>query len=323
MAAGEITHRTIETNGIGMHLAEQGEGPLVLLCHGFPESWYSWRHQLKALAAAGFKAVAPDMRGYGQTDRPAEIDRYTLLHLVGDMVGVLDALGAETAVIAGHDWGAPVAWHAAQLRPDRFRGVIGLSVPFRPRGSSRPTSVMPQTDDALFYQLHLQEPGVAEVERDPNLTIRTVLFGASGEASSVREPGRGVGMVPRQSGFLRGLTSSPPLPPWLTQADVDFYVGEFSRTGFGGGLNWYRNIDRGWELMAPFAGLPVTAPALYIVGDRDLVMYFPGMDRLLPNLSKFVPQLRETIILPGCGHWTQQERPAEVNAAMIDFIRNL
>ena len=321
----EIAHRTIETNGIRMHIAEAGEGPLVLLCHGFPESWYSWRHQLKALAEAGFKAVAPDMRGYGQTDAPAEIEKYTLLHLVGDMVGVLDALGAETAVIAGHDWGAPVAWHAAQLRPDRFRAVIGLSVPFRPRGSSRPTSVMPQTDAAMFYQLYFQEPGVAEaeLERDAHLTVRAMLFGASGEGSRVRAPGDPVGMVPRKSGFLRGLTNPPPLPSWLTQADVDFYVAEFKRTGFRGGLNWYRNIDRGWELLAPFAGLKVMVPALYMLGDRDLVMYFPGMDRLLPNLAKFVPQLRETIILPGCGHWTQQERPAEVNAAMIDFVRSL
>ncbi|MDR3422265.1 MAG: alpha/beta hydrolase [Xanthobacteraceae bacterium] len=321
----DITHRTIETNGIRMHITEQGEGPLVLLCHGFPECWYSWRHQLNALAEAGFKAVAPDMRGYGQTDRPAEIEKYTLLHLVGDMVGVLDALEAETAVIAGHDWGAPVAWHAALLRPDRFRGVIGLSVPFRPRLAARPTSVMPQTDDALFYQLYFQEPGVAEaeLERDPQVTVRSLLYGASGEGSRLRAPGDAIGMVPRKSGFLRGLTSPPPLPSWLTQNDVDYYVGEFKRTGFRGGLNWYRNIDRSWELLAPFAGLRVMVPALYMIGDRDLVMHFKGMDQLLPNLAKFVPKLRETIILPGCGHWTQQERPAEVNAAMIDFLKTL
>lgn len=321
----EVTHRTIETNGIRMRIAEQGSGPLVLLCHGFPESWYSWRHQLAALADAGFTVVAPDMRGYGGTDAPAEIEKYTLLHLVGDMVGVLDALSTDTAVIAGHDWGAPVAWHAAQMRPDRFRGVIGLSVPFRPRGASPPTAKMPQNDEALFYQLYFQKPGVAEaeLERDPNLTIRAMLFGASGEGSHLRAPGEPVGMVPRQRGFLRGLSVAPPLPSWLTRADVDFYVGEFSRTGFRGGLNWYRNIDRNWELLAPFAGMKVAVPALYMVGDRDLVMYFPGMDRLLPNLANFVPKLRKTVVLPGCGHWTQQERPAEVNAAMIEFLREL
>jgi epoxide hydrolase A/B len=179
----ELTHRTIETNGIHTHLAEAGSGPLVVLCHGFPESWYSWRHQLPALAEAGFHAVAPDMRGYGRTDRPEEIDQYTLLHLVGDMVGLLDALGAEQAVIAGHDWGAPVAWHAALMRPDRFRGVIGLSVPFRPRGPMRPTTVMPQTDDAVFYQLYFQTPGIAEAEFEHDIRrfIRATLYSISGE----------------------------------------------------------------------------------------------------------------------------------------------
>ncbi len=180
----EITHRTVEANGIRIHLAEAGAGPLVVLCHGFPESWYSWRHQLRALSQAGYHAVAPDMRGYGETDRPEEIDRYTLLHLVGDMVGLIDALGADKAVIAGHDWGAPVAWHAALLRPDRFRGVVGLSVPFLPRGRVRPTSVMPQNEDAEFYQLYFQRPGVAEaeLEQDPRSTIRALLYSASGDA---------------------------------------------------------------------------------------------------------------------------------------------
>src|ERR1700723_3158865 len=182
----EPTHRTLDANGIRIHIDEQGSGPLVLLCHGFPESWYSWRHQLQALSQAGFHAVAPDMRGYGNTDGPADIERYTLLHLVGDMVGVLDALGDETAVIAGHDWGAPVAWHAALLRPDRFRAVIGLSVPYRPRGRVLPTSVMPQTDDAVFYQLHFQTPGVAEAELqlDVRTTIRNTLLRLSGDGPS-------------------------------------------------------------------------------------------------------------------------------------------
>src|SRR5215469_7060888 len=157
----EVTHRTVETNGIRMRLAEAGAGPLVLLCHGFPELWYSWRHQLPALAEAGFRVVAPDMRGYGQTDRPAAIDRYTLFHMVGDMVGLLDTLGAEHAVIAGHDWGAPVAWHAALLRPDRFRAVIGLSVPFRPRGPGGSTSAMPRDEGSMVDQLNFQQPGVA------------------------------------------------------------------------------------------------------------------------------------------------------------------
>jgi pimeloyl-ACP methyl ester carboxylesterase len=318
----EPTQRTIETNGIRMHLTEMGAGPLVVLCHGFPESCYSWRHQLPALAAAGFRAVAPDMRGYGGTDRPEAIDQYTLFHLVGDMVGLLDALGAEQAVIAGHDWGAPVAWLAALLRPDRFRGVIGLSVPFRPRGEVRPTSVMPQTDDAVFYQLYFQTPGVAEaeLERDVAHAMRAILCSISGEAPPAPGP---VGMVPRQGGLLAGMKNPAALPSWLSEADLHFYVKEFSRTGFRGGLNWYRNIDRNWELLAPFAGAKIMVPALYVAGDRDPVVSFPGTDQLIPNLANFVPQLRGTVMLPGCGHWTQQERAGEVNEAMIGFLRNL
>jgi pimeloyl-ACP methyl ester carboxylesterase len=324
----EVRHRIVDTNGIRLHVAEQGEGPLVLLCHGFPESWYSWRHQLRALAEAGFHAVAPDMRGYGQSEAPAEIERYTLLHLVGDMVGLLDALGEPTAVIAGHDWGAPVAWHSALLRPDRFRAVIGLSVPFRPRGSTRPTAAMARTDDAVFYQLYFQEPGVAEAElgRDVRSTVRRILYSGGGEGRRARV-GLGnpdaVGMVPRRGGFLSHTQDPAVLPPWLTEADVDFFAGEFSRTGFRGGLNWYRNIDRSWELLAPFAGARVTVPALYVAGDLDLVVAFRGMDQLIPNLSKFVPALRKTIMLPDCGHWTQQERPREVNAVVIEFLRSL
>jgi pimeloyl-ACP methyl ester carboxylesterase len=320
------SHRTIETNGIRMHVAEQGTGPLVVLCHGFPESWYSWRHQLLALAEAGFHAVAPDMRGYGGTDRPEAIDQYTLLHLIGDMVGLLDALGVEQAVIAGHDWGAPVAWHAALLRPDRFRGVIGLSVPYRPRGPVRPTSVMPQTENAVFYQLYFQTPGVAEAEFEHDIRrfIRGNLYSISGDLPG-REPV--TMMVPRQGGLLARWATHfaipETLPTWITEADVDFYAAEFARSGFRGGLNWYRNIDRNWELLAPFSGARVSVPALYIAGDRDVVLGFAGVKEVIANLSEFVPQLRRTIILPGCGHWTQQERASEVNAAMIDFLGRL
>ncbi len=323
----QIRHRSLDTNGLRMHIAELGHGPLVVLCHGFPESWYSWRHQLQALAEAGFHAVAPDMRGYGQTDRPEAIDQYTLFHLVGDIVGLIDALGYESAVVVGHDWGAPVAWHAALLRPDRVRAVIGLSVPFRPRGSARPTTLMPQTDDAVFYQLYFQEPGVAEaeLERDVRTTLRHIYYSASGDAP--RGPHTAgapdVGMVPRRGGLLSRMGALTSLPACMTENDLEFYVTEFSRTGFRGGLNWYRNIDRNWALLAPFAGAQVIVPALYVAGDRDLVVGFRGMDQLIPNLKKFVPQLRRTLMLPGCGHWTQQERPREVNAAMLDFLRSL
>ena len=328
----EPTQRMIESNGIRLNIAEQGNGPLVLLCHGFPESWYSWRRQLDALAAAGFHAVAPDMRGYGKSDAPEAIDQYTIFHLVGDLVGLLDALEARTAVIVGHDWGAAVAWQAARLRPDRFRAVAALSVPYRPRGEAPPTSVMPRTADAQFYQLYFQEPGVAEaeLERDPRATVRTMLYGASGEgAAAVRAAAASgaaaanLSMVPNDAGFLRGAAAPATLPAWLSEADIDFYAGEFKRSGFRGPLNYYRNVDRNWELMAAFAGVPVTVPALYVAGDRDLVVAFPGTDQLLANLKHFVPALRNIQMLPGCGHWTQQERPSEVNAAIIDFLRGL
>jgi pimeloyl-ACP methyl ester carboxylesterase len=328
----EPTQRMIESNGIRLNIAEQGNGPLVLLCHGFPESWYSWRHQIEALAAAGFRVVAPDMRGYGKSDAPEAIDQYTIFHLVGDLVGLLDALAVKTAVIVGHDWGATVAWQAARLRPDRFRAVAALSVPYRPRSEVRPTSVMPRTADAQFYQLYFQEPGVAEaeMERDPRSTVLAMLYGASGEGAAAMRAAAAsggaapnIGMVPKDGGFLRGAGAPTTLPPWLSEADIDFYAAEFKRSGFRGPLNYYRNIDRNWELMAAFAGAPVTVPALYVAGDRDMVVSFPGTEQLLANLRNFVPALSKIQMLPGCGHWTQQERPSEVNTAIIDFIRGL
>ena len=327
----ETTQRMIESNGIRLNIAEQGKGPLVLLCHGFPESWYSWRHQIEALAAAGFHAVAPDMRGYGKSDAPEAIDQYTIFHLVGDLVGLLDALEAPTAVIVGHDWGANIAWHAARLRPDRFRAVAALSVPFRPRGPARPTSVMPQTADAQFYMLYFQEPGVAEaeLERDPRAIVRNMLYGASGDGAAARAAAvsggaaPSIGMVPRGGGMMQGPGAPATLPSWLSEADIDFYAGEFKRSGFRGGLNYYRNIDRNWELTAAFADVKVTVPALYIAGDHDMVIAAPGTAEHLANLKQSVPALRNIQMLPGCGHWTQQERPSEVSAAIIEFVRGL
>jgi pimeloyl-ACP methyl ester carboxylesterase len=316
----QIVQKSIQANGIQMHVAEAGEGPAVLLCHGFPESWYSYRHQLVALANAGYRAIAPHMRGYGLTDKPEAIDQYTLLHLTGDMVGVLDALELKQAAIVGHDWGAPVAWHSALFRPDRFPAVVGLSVPFRPRGPARPTTVMPRTDDAIFYQLHFQQPGVAEadLEKDVRGSIRGVLFSLSGDGN----PAPSLSMVSKAGGGRLGHNAAPEkLPAWLSEADVDAYAAEFRKDGFRGGLNWYRNIDRNWELLAPWSGVRVEVPALYVAGDRDLVLLFRGMDQLLPNLKQFIPKLDQTIILPGCGHWTQQERPNEVNAALLAFLK--
>ena len=318
------SHRFVETNGIRMHVAEQGSGPLVVLLHGFPECWYSWRHQLGPLAAAGFHAVAPDQRGYCRTDRPERVDQYTILHLVGDVIGLLDAMGEEQAVVVGHDWGAPVAWTAALLRPDRVRGVAGLSVADNPRNPSGPP--IPMLRSALgdgFYMVHFQAPGVADAElgRDARAALRRLLYSASGDGPAGRG-GRGP-VVPAGGGFLDITIDPDTLPAWLTETDVDVFAKEFEQAGFTGGLNWYRNLDRNWELTAPWQGATVRPPALYVVGERDLVLSFPGARARLDRLRDSVPNLTRTVLLPGCGHWTQQERPDEVNAALIEFLRGL
>lgn len=304
-----------------MHIAEAGEGPAVVMLHGFPESWYSYRHQIAALAEAGYHAIAPDQRGYGGTDRPDDPAQYSQLHLVGDVIGLLDAIGVQEAVVVGHDWGAPVAWNAGLMRPDRIRGVVGLSVPYVPRGPMSMLQAMRSMLGDGFYMQYFQEPGVADAElaRDVRTTVRKMLYGASGDAPETRlQP-----VVPEGMGLLDVVPEPPSLPAWLTEEDIDFFTAEFERTGFTGGLNWYRAIELSWELTAPWTGAPITVPALYVTGDRDLVYAFPAMRDLIPVLSTFIPNLRETIILPGCGHWTQQERPDDVNEALIKFLAGL
>src|SRR5260370_11553635 len=267
-AMPEVTHRMVETNGIRLHVAEQGEGPLIILCHGFPECWYSWRHQLPALAKAGFRAVPTDLRGYGRSDRPEEVEKYTILDDIGDIVGLVDALGVEQAVIAGHDVGATIAWQAALLRPDRFRAVVALSVPFRSRGfggAVPPTTLMPRNENAVFYQLFLQTPEAeAALGRDLRRTFRSQLYSLSGD----RPPSVGGGefaggMVPRKGASL---TDPASLPAWVTESDIEVYVAEFSRSGFRGPLGWHRNVDRRWGLLAPFAGAAVALPAPFLSG---------------------------------------------------------
>ncbi|MEO8970503.1 MAG: alpha/beta hydrolase [Ktedonobacteraceae bacterium] len=298
-----------------MHIAEQGTGPLVLLLHGFPELWYSWEKQMTALAAAGYHAVAPDMRGYGQTDRPAKVEQYTHLHLVGDIVGLLDALGEQQAIVAGHDWGASVAWNLALFRPDRVRGVIGLSVPYSPRGKA---SILPIMRSALgngFYMSYFQQPGVAEAEFERNVrtTMRKFL---TADIS-------GAAVVPEGKGMLDVMSVPETLPAWLTGQDLDYFTAEFERTGFTGGLNWYRTIDLTWELMAPWQHALVMQPALFMAGENDITVSFPGARNGIANMRATVPNIKRTILLEDCGHWIGQERPAEVNAAMVEFIQGL
>ncbi len=297
-----------------MHIAEAGRGPLVLLLHGFPESWYSWRHQLTALAVAGYHAVAPDQRGYCQTGAPASVAEYTILHLTGDVIALMDALGADQAVVAGHDWGAPVAWHTALFRPDRVRGVVGLSVPYRPRGSSPPIATLRRQLGDAFYMVYFQQPGVADAElsRDPAMTFRTVLCSLSGEGPPMT-------LIPPGAGFLDAATDPGTLPSWLTQQDIDAYVTQYAQAGFTGPLNWYRNLDRNWELTAAWQHAPISVPAVFAAGDRDPVLSFVRPD----SLTTFVPRMTRSVILPGCGHWAQQERPAEITAVMLEFLAGL
>ncbi len=309
-----ITHRDVGANGIRLYIAEAGAGPLVILCHGFPESWYSWRHQLPALAGAGFHAVAPDMRGYGGTDAPAAVDAYHMLHLVGDVVGLVKALGHEQALLVGHDWGAAVVWQAALLRSDLFPAVAALSVPFRPRGAAAPLRLLRKAGLDNHYWFYFQEEGVAEreFERDPRLALRRMFTGLSGEGSPLT--------VPAGHGFLDGMTEAPDLPTWLTEADLDTMTADFARTGFRGGLNWYRNLDRNWELLAPWAGATITQPALFIAGSNDPVIAPIGGRSPIAAMQAALPQLAPPVLIDGAGHFIQQERPDDVNAALLPFL---
>lgn len=315
-----VSHRVIDVGGLPVHVAEAGTGPLIVLLHGFPECWYSWRHQLTALAEAGWHAVAPDQRGYCSTGGPDGAERYTMLHLTGDVIGLIDALGAEQAVVAGHDWGAPVAWNTALLRPDRIRGVIGLSVPYTPRGSTPPVQALRALFGDGFYICYFQHPGVADAElaRDPVATFRRLLYGASGDATA-----GGVPVVPAGGEFLDLSPEPVALPGWLTEGDIAVFADEFAESGFTKPLNWYRAMDLSWELTAAWQHAQVRVPAAYLAGDHDVAVSFLGGPAVIDQLRGTVPGLRTAKLLPGCGHWTQQERPREVNAAMIEFLSGL
>ena len=319
----EANHRFIETNSIKMHIAEQGQGPLVILCHGFPELWYSWRHQLPALAEAGYYVVAPDQRGYGQTDKPEAIEAYNILQLTGDIVGLVHALGEQQAIIVGHDWGAPVAWHCALLRPDIFRTVVLLSVPYLRRSWTdiRPTEAMKRmAGENQFYQLYFQQPGKAEaeLEADVGKSLRMLLYSASGDPSAEK---RWRFLFGKDEALLDSVTLPERLPPWLTEQEIAFFTGEFKRSGFRGGLNWYRNLDRMWELTPFLSGAKVNQPSLFVAGEFDAVIAiyreaFDALEETMPNLQK-------KVLLPGAGHWIQQERPAEVNKLLVEFLESL
>lgn len=312
---------TLQLGDIRMRVAGQGNGPLVLLCHGWPESWYSWRHQIAALAAAGYRAVAPDMRGYGGTDAPADPAHYSLLHLVGDLVGLLKALGEQQAVLVGHDWGAPVAWHAALLRPDLFRAVVGMSVPYAPPWRTDLISALDKQGIRDFYIQYFQTPGVAEAEfeRDVAASIRRIHYSASGDATGPVS----FGMLQPGAGYLGNTVDPEVLPGWMDADDVAYYAGEFCRAGFRGGLNWYRCLRLNAELLAPWYGAAIRQPSMFIAGARDAVLRFPASQSQIDRFPSTLPGLRGCHILDGAGHWIQRERAAQVSSLLLGFLDSL
>ena len=314
-----INQRKVETNGISLNIAEQGEGPLVLMLHGFPESWYSWRHQFSALAEAGYHAVAPDMRGYGESDKPYEIEAYNQVEVVNDIIGLIPALGYETAVVFGHDWGAPTAWSCALNHPDKVSAVGALSVPFRPRGDSPPLATLKAIfKDRFFYQLYFQEPGKAEteLEKDPALTIRKFYHMASGEMNTSL-----LSEKPADADLLSDLPDpGTEMGPWISEEDVSFYANEFRQSGFRGPLSYYRNMDLTWQLTKD-SPRQISQPALFVAGERDGVILMAA--DALKELDKHVTDLRVNKLIPKIGHWTQQEAPDEVNQALIKFLEEI
>ncbi len=315
----DIKHSYVNTNGIRMHVAEAGAGFPVVMCHGFPEIWYSWRHQIRALADAGFRAIAPDQRGYGDTDCPQPIEEYTQRKIVADIIGLLDALQIRKCVIVGHDWGGMTAWNAALMAPERIERVIGVNTPFIPRGPIKPTDVFrAMAAGGFHYILYFQEPGVAEreLERDVARSLRGFYQDPAVNAAEIRKAPPGVFGAP--GGGLLDRLPDRPHGKFLTDEDFEVFVRAFKKTGFRGGLNWYRNFDRNWEESANLVQR-VEQPALMITAELDVVL----RPEMAEGMQTWVPNLRKTVLIRGSGHWTQQEKPAEVNAAMLEFLADL
>lgn len=317
-----LVHRSVPVGDITMHVVEQGEGVPIVLCHGFPGLAYSWRHQMTALSEAGFRVIAPDMRGYGGTDAPADVAAYDRTHTVADLVGLLDALGIDDAIFGGHDFGAHLTWDLPAFAPDRVRALIQLSVPRMPRQQVRPSDGFAYMAAKHFVHFHyFQQYGVADRELDahPREFLGKIFFALSGAGNYLdcwTYPSEG-------NGYLDVLPDPPELPwPWLSLESFDHYVDEFTRTGFTGGLNWYRAEDLVWEQTADLHDLPVTVPTLFIAGAQDPVLTMMG-SKAFDLTAHMTPGLRRSLILPGAGHFVQMEAADEVNDAIIEFVRGL
>ncbi|MDZ4264415.1 MAG: alpha/beta hydrolase [Mycobacterium sp.] len=309
--------RKVQTNGVTLSVAEAGEpgAPVVVLCHGFPELAFSWRHQIAALADAGFHVLAPDQRGYGGSDAPAAVDAYTVAELCADVVGLLEDVGTEQAALVGHDFGAVVAWTAPLLHPERFRAVAGLSLPPVPRPKVPTTQAFRRIfGDNFFYILYFQEQGPADAElaADPATTLRRLFAtpAAGDEAAALRM------LAPGPEGFLARIPDPGGLPEWISRRDFDVYVDEFTRHGFTGPLNWYRCFDRNWELTAAPPAATIDIPALFIGGTADATLAYTPRHRAREVVTG---EYRE-VLIDGAGHWLMEEHPDEISHLLVDFL---
>ncbi len=314
--------RVIRSNGVNLRCAVDGAGPLVLMIHGWPESWYSWRHQIAPIRDAGYRVVVPDMRGYGGSDKPRAIEAYDMESLIGDVIGLIDHFGEQQAILIGHDWGAPIVWNTTALHPERVRAVAALSVPYSPRGKISSIELWRQIyANRFFYQIYFQQPGVAEAEFEADIrtALRKIYFSGSGDAP------KGLFRADKSPGarMLDDLPDPQVLPQWLSDADLDYFVAQFQHSGFHGPLNRYRNQQRDWERLTALNGVRIVRPACFIAGKRDGVLKFvPNVD-LVENMKRWVDDLRVCELIDGAGHWIQQEKPVEVTNLLLGFLASL
>ena len=314
----------LDVNAITLEVTEAGEGPLVLLVHGFPELAVSWTAQIKALSEAGYRVMAPDMRGYGGSDKPAEGAAYNIQHLVDDLAGLVERAGETEAVVIGHDWGASVAWQAALMRPDVFRAVVGLSVPFQPRrAKGPPTEVMAYMSHKAglgdFYINRFQSPDAhLALDADVEASLRKLFWAFDGATAAEY---RATGFMPHGCDLLETIADQARLPPWLSPEHFQTYVSAFERGGFKGPLDWYRNIDHNWATTEALQDQVIHQPGLFMVGALDPTRHYTGQQEA--GLAQTVPELRGHVVMPGAGHWLQQERPDEVSQALIAFLDQL